>query len=127
MKLIFLFILFLLSFEGLCQNNLQFNKVVTYASSNGCNAVYASPIYQVPSGKVWKIEKYVSTISYASVGQDGLKNSVLINNQTEISPSDFNTGNPIWLSSGNTMQVKIEGAYVCSSHFFSIIEYNVIL
>ncbi len=124
MKIFFVLVLFLMGFDGFCQNNLQFNKIVTYANSNGCNGVYASPIYQVPSGKIWKVERCIVNISYY---QDGIsKNAVLLKGTMEVSPSEFNSSNPIWLNSGDTMQVKVEGGLVCSSHFFSIIEYNLV-
>jgi hypothetical protein len=106
------------------QGNLQFSKVVTIANSAGCGVSFSSPIFQVPQGKIWKVEKYAVNFSY----QDAVtKNTVLIKGTSEISPGDFNSGNPIWLNSGDSMQVLITaGGYFCATYFFSIIEYNLI-
>jgi hypothetical protein len=106
------------------QGNLQFNKIITIANSAGCGVTFSSPTFQVPAGKIWKIEKYAVNFSY----QDAVtKNTVLIKGTSEISPGDFNSGNPLWLNSGDSMQVLISAAgYFCATYFFSVIEYNLI-
>ena len=127
-----LFIIFLaiISLVGYSQNNLQFNKVLTYAgqftSGNDSSAAWV-----VPTNKVWKIE---SMTNFQTIGlPNATSMSFLLNNipikyhpdyTSTTTPYAENYFSPIWLKAGDVVKFKGTGGYW--SYYLSIIEYNLI-
>jgi hypothetical protein len=94
------------------QGNLQFNQVLSYTGNVYNYGNYsASPVWTVPSGKVWKIESY--TRDFLMI------NNISINGNTI-------TGNNIWLKSGDILQCNPTSYSTGYNYLFSIIEFNII-
>jgi hypothetical protein len=127
MKTILFSVLCLVSTLCYGQGNLQFSQVLTYSQNFnlvGCGTnlcSWSGSLYTVPSGKAWKIENFAA---------NGQADIVMTLNSTV----NINTNNtfPIWLKSGDIIQVKklCGSGASCSlqsgSFFISIIEFNII-
>jgi hypothetical protein len=107
-KNLFIYLFILCSTYCFSQTNLQFNNVISaYGFEN------PSPIYTVPSGKVWKIERY--TRDRIVVNGIGLQDTFFTN------PDGYGLTidtSPIWLKSGDTFYIN------SGNYFFNGIEYN---
>ena len=121
MKTFFFLILLLLSSIAYSQGNLQFNRVVNDAgyivvTNNACTDGF-SATFTVPTGKVWKIESFVTLTS---------RNYIMLNGK-QISPSN---NAPFWLKAGDAFYFYTAG--VCNQSgnslnwFFSAIEFNIV-
>ncbi len=127
----FLFLIFLatISIVGYSQNNLQFNKVLTYAGQFA-SGNDSSTAWVVPTNKVWKIESMTNfqTIGLCSSGcsMSFILNNIAIKYHSEFSsiPYAENNYSPIWLKAGDIIKYKGTGGYW--SYYLSIIEYNLI-
>ncbi len=105
------------------QGNLQFNDVKLFTWLNTTSSPYASPVYTVPAGKVWKVE---------AAGTNGAVTVYEINGQRTLQPISSNGGSaggenlPIWLPAGATIQFA--GSYSSSGlgSYVSILEFNVV-
>lgn len=126
---ILLLTLFALPFSMLfAQGNLQFNQVLSYSqlyntSNSSGTYSYTSSTYQVPIGKVWKVEKFL--MNKINISSSGF---LRINNAYELAPSDVNSG-PIWLKSGDQLVALTSqsgGSNYSGAYFISIIEFNII-
>lgn len=105
-QLIFLFLL--CSNYCFSQSNLQFNNVISaYGFEN------PSPIYTVPIGKIWKLERY--TNDRIIVNGIGIQDSFYTLYGYGIT---IDTA-PIWLKSGDTFYIN------SGNYFFNGVEYNV--
>lgn len=109
-KYFFFLLMVVIFFNSNAQGNLQFNQVLTYQGNS-----LSSPIWTVPSGKVWKIE---SAIPFNNLGTS----QFLVNNFTVLQ----NNSNiqPIWLKSGDNCRFTLTSTF--SSYSISIIEFNII-
>ncbi len=123
-KLLFAMLLFI-GFTGKAQGNLQFNQVLTFGglsnagalSSNLTNYLYSSPPYTVPSGKVWKIEN----VNVSNANQNIVVNNLFVGPV----PTGLNGTSPLWLKAGDVIRLA-QSTSTAYTHFFSIIEFNVI-
>lgn len=137
-KIIFIACLFLI-IKATAQGNLQFNQVLTYtqqfsSSSGGIGGnEYSGPTYQVPTGKVWKVENCEVITYYASSeSSTSAYNFLKINNVKAVrlktsSLPDDEILLPIWFKSGD--QIKVYSSNTSSftgSFFISIIEFNIV-
>jgi hypothetical protein len=127
-KLIFI-ACFFLAVKVTAQGNLQFNQVLTYSQQYASTYVsgthsYSSSTYQVPTGKVWKVEKFVF------VTTSGPNPYLKVNNTSFVKDTDVNAG-PVWLKSGD--QISVYSTWnngisytINGNYFISIIEFNII-
>lgn len=114
--------------RSIAQGNLQFNQVLSYSQLYTTNTIgstysYSSQIYEVPVGKVWKIEKFLMKNNNSSAGP-----YLKVNNAFQISPTEFNPG-PAWFKEGDQIQAvtsTIGGSSFTGGYFISIIEFNII-
>lgn len=94
--------------------NLQFSQVLFYSGEIGLTMQNGGTIYSVPQGKTWKVESL-------SVSQS---NSMSF----KLNGTIFRTQNmsyPIWLKSGDTIQVFVDNPSQYSGQFYmSIIEFT---
>lgn len=124
-KLIFI-ACFFLAIKVTAQGNLQFNQVLTYTqqyATSGSPNTYLSPTYQVPTGKVWKVEKFLMSASSTSY-----PTYLRINNVNIIQEDDVNSG-PVWLKPGDQINAYTSvtgGGGYTGSYFISIIEFNIV-
>lgn len=126
MRTFFFLFAFLILGSFNAQGNLQFNQVVTLTGT-----ITTSPVVvgTVPVGKVWKIEHSASERNgYAA-------NISFVCNNVASYPYFGGTGNPpiqghvkgpIWLKSGDYIQLINSSVSYPSHYFFSIVEFNVI-
>jgi hypothetical protein len=126
----FLFSIFLLlGMFSFSQGNLQFNQVLSYSqtfntSASGSIYSFTSPLYTVPSGKVWKIEKFVMHETSSSLTSGWL----VVNSGCKLFPDEVNSG-PVWLKAGDEFVAKVSvsgGSNFSGDFFISIIEFNVV-
>lgn len=125
MKSILLFSFLSLAGYSYSQGNLQFNQVLTFGgvsnagalSSNLNNYLYSSPAYTVPSGKVWKIEN----VNVSNSSQNIIVNNLYVGPV----PTGLNGTSPLWLKAGDVIRLANSNA-TTYTHFFSIIEFNVV-
>lgn len=130
------FVLLMLSYTALAQNNLEFSQVINQDISvvaNGSTDYITNTItLTVPAGKVWKVEsasvseKYTgSTYSYHSLGGTLMLHNTIIGRQN----NNFSNGLPFWLSEGDHDLILQGGTSSSSYSWFghlSIIEFNVV-
>jgi hypothetical protein len=128
MKHLFTFLLVAISAVSFAQGNLQFNQVITDAQtfSLGTGGTANTSLLTVPADKVWKVESISDLRSVAtSVGFDTylIINGVVFN-AAVVSPINF----PIWLKSGDTVQLRFSvwAGSRTESLYISIIEFNVV-
>jgi hypothetical protein len=129
MKKVFLIaILSIFAIVSKAQGNLQFNQVLTYGGfvggqivPNGSFSINSTDIWEVPMGKVWKLENWTST--------DNIQ--LLINDILFISKYD----RVLWLKPGDRVRFNYFGGcsggpggcfIVSASYFISILEFNVV-
>jgi hypothetical protein len=101
--------------------------VLTYSQNYtttqfGSNYSYASQIYEVPVGKVWKVEKFLMR------NNGSVSTFLKVNNAFQISSTEFNPG-PVWLKEGDQIQAVTSttgGSNFTGGFFISIIEFNII-
>lgn len=111
------------------QGNLQFNQVLSYSqtfntSASGSLYSFTSPLYTVPTGKVWKIEKFVMHEESSSLTSGWL----VVNSGCKLFPDEVNSG-PVWLKAGDEFVAKVSvsgGSNFSGDFFISIIEFNVV-
>ena len=112
-KLLFIAICFV-SLNLSAQGNLQFNQVITYSEyDSGGGNFPAVTIGTVPTGKVWKIEYYMS--SACGIGWN-------LNNAGNFCGT---AAGPIWLKEGDILKGRA-GNSLGGSRILSIIEFNVV-
>lgn len=94
--------------------NLQFSQVLFYSGEIGLSTQNGGSIYTVPIDKTWKIESL--SVSQMNVMSFKINGTV------------FRTQNmtyPIWLKSGDTIQVFVDNPSQYSGQYFmSIIEFS---
>lgn len=134
MKKLFFIACFFLAIKVTAQGNLQFNQVLTYSQQYASTTYvsgthsYASSSYQVPTGKVWKIEKFLYS---ATTGFSSHSTLLKVNNISFVKDTDVNLG-PVWLKSGDQFVVssRLENGSssypINGSYFISIIEFNIV-
>ena len=105
MKKILIIACLFLSINLFSQGNLQFSQVLLFSADTYGNQL------TVPTGKVWKIESYITTGS-------GL--SLIFNNVIYGANAVF----PFWVPSGTTFSIKSSGS--SGTVMVSIIEFNVV-
>jgi hypothetical protein len=94
--------------SGNLQNKLEFNTVI---SDYGIGPI--SPMYTVPAGKIWKMERYTrNRLVINGISIQDVFDSVPISYDNTI-----NT-NPIWLKEGDTFYIN------ASNYSFSALEFN---
>lgn len=125
-KSLLFFIFISLSSNCYSQTNLQFNRVVTDAGVLSGSSYYQTSTFTVPTGKVWKLERYtrnqlyinnvfVQDMYYSQAGGGGYPVPVTIDNS------------PLWLNEGDTFYFIF--SYPCcnpvnTSWYFSALEFN---
>ena len=94
------------------QGNLQFNQILSYSGHiENYNMYAASPIWTVPTGKVWKIENYAKDYFYVK--------GFAITANTNLGP--------IWLRAGDEINYTPPVAAMTGyNYILSIIEFNVV-
>ena len=121
----FLFAFFILgSFNA--QGNLQFNQVVTLTGTLTTSPVVVGT---VPAGKVWKIEHNASERNGYAANISFVCNNVASYayfGSTGNPPTQGHVKGPIWLKSGDYIQLINSSVSYPSHYFFSIVEFNVI-
>jgi hypothetical protein len=125
MKNILFFSFLSLAVYGRSQGNLQFNQILTFGglsnagalASNLNNYLYSSPPYTVPSGKVWKIEN----VNVSNSSQNIIVNNLYVGPV----PTGLNGTSPLWLKAGDVIRLAQSNSTIYT-HFFSIIEFNVV-
>jgi hypothetical protein len=124
-KIIFIFTICFWGFLliGFSQGTLQFNKVELLTFDGGNLSPYKSPVYTVPSGKVWKIES-AGAASDVSVYR---LNGFLVDAQgiNTIGTNNKATNLPIWLPENTTIEFS-ETSGAGRRAYISIIEFNVV-
>lgn len=133
MKKSILILLFFITLDARAQGNLQFNRVVNFSVSQtvGADTLITFQTFQVPAGKVWKIENvnvgqkrlsgYPEACEYCTATFNEI---IAFMRQNQVTDAIF----PIWLSEGS-YNFKI-GSYPSPSRLisasYSAIEFNVI-
>ncbi len=121
MRFIFVLFVFIVTSTAFSQGNLQFNRVVNDAgyivvTNNACNDAF-SATFTVPTGKVWKIESFVTLTT---------RNYIILNGK-QISPTN---NAPFWLKAGDAFYFYTAGVCQQSGNslnwFFSAIEFNIV-
>ena len=105
-----------LSFALKAQTNLTFGQAIalTYSTTS-----YYSPVYTVPSGKVWKIESAGASAGYIVIGNiNGETLSMSIQNDPNY-PATL----PVWLPAGTTVIFSNNNTNSYKG-FVSILEFN---
>ena len=128
MRLFFIAIFIAFSTWSFSQGNLQFNQVVSYSqafntSSSGSLYSFTSPLYTVPTGKVWKIEKFLmhKNVTIPS-------GWLVVNSGAKLFTDEVNSG-PVWLKAGDEFVATVSqsgGSNFSGDVFISIIEFNVV-
>ncbi|MBM3164662.1 MAG: hypothetical protein FJZ80_04290 [Bacteroidetes bacterium] len=124
-NLLFLVFFFLMGTFN-AQGNLQFNQVVTLTGTLTTSPVVVGT---VPAGKVWKIEHSASERNgYAAIISFVCNNvaSYPYLGSTGHPPTQGHVKGPIWLKSGDYIQLINSSVSYPSHYFFSIVEFNVI-
>ena len=120
----FLFAFFILGSLN-AQGNLQFNQVVTLTGTLTTSPVVGT----VPAGKVWKIEHSASERNGYAANISFVCNNVASYpyfGSTPNAPTQGHVRGPIWLKSGDYIQLINSSVTYPSNYFFSIVEFNVI-
>lgn len=124
-KIKILALLFFFPIISFSQSNLQFNNVLTQFGtlSGGVGQTAVSPTYTVPTGKIWKLEKYTRERLYV--------NGIFIK---DIYLNNTNTGNygavidnsPLWLKEGDSFYFTVGGPpYSWTENwYYSLLEFN---
>ena len=108
------------------QGNLQFNQVVTLTGTLTTSPVVVGT---VPAGKVWKIEHSASERNGYAANISFVCNNVASYpyfGSTGNPPTQGHVKGPIWLKSGDYIQLINSSVSYPSHYFFSIVEFNVI-
>ena len=115
MKRLFVILFFVCSCGLIEAQNLQFSQVLFYSGEINLFLQNGGAIYTVSSGKTWKVESLsVSKLDAMSFKLNG---------------TIFRTSNmsfPIWLKSGDTIQVFVDnpGYPYSGQYYISIIEFS---
>jgi hypothetical protein len=121
----FLFAFFILGSLN-AQGNLQFNQVVTLTGTLTTSPVVVGT---VSAGKVWKIEHSASERNGYAANISFVCNNVASYpyfGSTPNAPTQGHVRGPIWLKSGDYIQLINSSVTYPSNYFFSIVEFNVI-
>jgi hypothetical protein len=128
MKLSFFLLCFFAAFALQAQGNLQFNQVIMVGTQQ----------QTVPSGKVWKVNSFLQTVTTNSNNSNSTSCSstswhspFIMNGDRYYAFSGLTTGSgtlfmgvgnhfPFWAPAGTTFQT------VCSGDVLSIIEFNIV-
>ena len=94
--------------------NLQFSQVLFYSGEIGLTMQNGGTVYSVPQGKTWKVESL--SVSQSNAMSFKLNGTIF---RTQ------NMSYPIWLKSGDTVQVYVDNPQQYSGQFYmSIIEFS---
>jgi hypothetical protein len=114
MRKLFVILLFFSACVISKAQNLQFSQVLFYSGEIGLTMQNGGTVYSVPQGKTWKVE----SLSASAPNAMSFKlNGTIFRTQ--------NMSYPIWLKSGDTVQVYVDNPQQYSGQFYmSIIEFT---
>lgn len=118
---IFIILLFSFSTYSFSQSNLQFNNVITRTGtlSGPYGETAVSQTFTVPTGKVWKLERYRRDVLYV--------NGINIKDSYTFSGGGIAIDNaPLWLNEGDSFYFVLGGPPRSWSDnwYFSLLEFN---
>lgn len=120
----FAILLFLVNIYSYSQANLQFNNVITDFGNivGNANSEVNSPAFTVPTGKVWKLERWLRNFLVI--------NGVRITDQYSVAGTSTPTiaidNAPIWLKAGDYFYfIQRESYPFTLRYYFSALEFNI--